>query len=200
MYFLEINFTCSVFYTNGYEGSADYILRHDGFGQANFLRQIIAEGMDRYQQKQKRYIVKGNATEGYGIYATQDIQKGELLFKGEEKPQKIVTLSHVEKHWNCSQKETFRRYAYPVSNHVFLLWDDDPSQWAPQNHSCAPNTGYAGLNVIALRNISKGEELTLDYASFLDEHMEPFQCQCDATNCRGLITGVNGNTIEEREK
>jgi D-alanine--D-alanine ligase len=200
LYFLEINFTCSVFYTDGYEGSADYILKHDGFGQAAFLRQIIAEGIDRYQQKQKKYIVKGNATAGYGIYATQDIKKGDIVFKGEEKPQKIVTLSHVEKHWDCNQKETFRRYAYPVSNNVFLLWDDNPSEWAPQNHNCDANTGYAGLNVIALRNISKGEELTLDYASFLDEHMEPFQCQCGAETCRGLVTGVEGNTIEEREE
>ena len=33
LFFLEINFTCSVFYTNGYEGSADYILNYDGIGQ-----------------------------------------------------------------------------------------------------------------------------------------------------------------------
>ncbi|MEI9958331.1 MAG: ATP-grasp domain-containing protein [Ferruginibacter sp.] len=44
IFFLEINFTCSVFYKDGYEGSADYILKHDGFGQANFLHHIIKEG------------------------------------------------------------------------------------------------------------------------------------------------------------
>ena len=83
---------------------------------------------------------------------------------------------------------------------LFILWDEDPSEWAPQNHSCDPNTGIDGLNVIALRNIKKNEELTLDYSQFLDENMEPFQCQCGSANCRGLITGVNGNSVNQREQ
>jgi SET domain len=95
--------------------------------------------------------------------------------------------------------ETFRRYAYPLSRELFILWDENPSEWAPQNHSCDPNTSYDGLNVIATRLINKGEELTLDYASFMDEHMEPFHCQCSSANCRGLITGISGNSVSKRE-
>ena len=56
-----------------------------------------------------------------------------------------------------------------------------------------------GLNVVALRNISKGEELTLNYASFLDENMEPFNCRCGAENCCGLVTGTINNSVTERE-
>lgn len=93
----------------------------------------------------------------------------------------------------------FRRYAYPVSNELFILWDEDPSEWAPQNHSCNPNTGFDGLNVIALRDINQEEELTLDYAEFLNESMEPFQCQCGSNNCRGLIIGIKKNSLSERE-
>jgi D-alanine-D-alanine ligase len=59
--------------------------------------------------------------------------------------------------------------------------------WAPQNHSCSPNTAYNGLNVIATRDIGEGEELTVDYALFIDESMEPFACQCGSENCRELI-------------
>ena len=122
-----------------------------------------------------------------------------MIFNGEEKSQRIVTHRHIEENWNVKEKEIFRRYAYPVSKNVFLLWDDNPSEWAPQNHSCNPNTVYNGLNVVALRDISKGEELTLNYASFLDENMEPFQCQCGSSNCLGLITGITGNSVTERE-
>ncbi|HNA01723.1 MAG TPA: SET domain-containing protein-lysine N-methyltransferase, partial [Ferruginibacter sp.] len=88
---------------------------------------------------------------------------------------------------------------YPLSNEVFLLWDDNPANWAPQNHSCDPNTRYEGLNVVALRNIFKGEELTLNYADFLDEHMEPFDCRCGAASCRGRVTGTPGNSVTQRE-
>jgi D-alanine-D-alanine ligase len=199
LFFLEINFTCSVFYKDGYEGSADYILKHDGFGQDNFLRHIIREGIARHKQKQKKYEMKGNSIAGYGIYATRDIAANELIFKGEEIEQRIVTRRYVENNWNVKEKEIFRKYAYPLSNEVFLLWDYDPSGWAPQNHSCSPNTEYKGLNVIATRSISKGEELTLDYSSFLDENMEPFHCQCGASQCRGLITGAANNSVTERE-
>ena len=200
LYFLEINFTCSVFYTNGYEGSADYILQYDGTGQAGFLQHIIAEGIARHLRMQKNYRVKGNALSGYGIYANRNIMHNELIFKGEERAQRIVTRRYVEQHWNDVEKEIFRRYAYPLSNEIFLLWDNDPAAWAPQNHSCEPNTAYDGLNVKAIRPIQKGEELTLDYASFLDEHMEPFECRCGTNSCRKWITGKPGNTVTEREK
>jgi D-alanine-D-alanine ligase len=145
--------------------------------------------------------MRGNSIAGFGIYATRNISGKELIFKGEEKPQRLVTRRFVDKHWSDEEKEIFRRYAYPVSNEVFLLWDDNPSGWAPQNHSCQPNTAYDGLNIRAQRDIEKGEELTLDYASFLDEeHMEPFQCRCGASSCRGLITGKPHNSVTVREQ
>lgn len=199
IFFLEINFTCSVFYQDGYEGSADYILKNDGIGQAGFLKKIIEEGIARHKRHQKKYIMKGNAIAGYGIYATRHILPNEIIFKGEEMAQRLVTRRYVERNWNTKELETFRKYAYPLSKELFLLWDDNPSSWAPQNHSCNPNCAYEGLNVVALRNISKGEELTLNYASFLDENMEPFNCCCGAPNCCGLVTGIKNNSVTERE-
>ena len=199
IFFLEINFTCSVFYKDGYEGSADYILKADGIGQPGFLQKIIAEGIARHQRSQKKYIMKGNAIAGYGIYATQNITANALIFRGEDAGHRIVTRSYVARNWNVKEKETFRKYAYPLSKEVFLLWDDNPANWAPQNHSCNPNTDYEGLNVLALRNILQGEELTLNYASFLDENMEPFNCRCGSANCCGWVTGIKNNSVTARE-
>lgn len=199
IYFLEINFTCSVFYTDGYEGSADFVLKYDGAGQSGFLKHIVAEGIARHQRTMKPYVIKGNSISGFGIYANRNIKAGEFIFSGEEKAQRLVTQRHVEKNWTEEEKETFRRYAYPISKEVFLLWDNDPRKWAPQNHSCDPNTTYNGLNVVAVRDVPKGEELTLDYATFLDKNMQPFHCLCGAPNCRGLIMGMPNNSITERE-
>ena len=200
LYFLEINFTCSVFYKDGYEGSADFILQHDGYGQRKFLQHIIAEGMARHLRQQKKYIVKGNAIAGYGIYATQNIAENYLIFLGEGRSQRIVTKAYVQQHWSAEEQENFRRYAYPISDEVFILWDEQPDNWAPQNHSCDANTVYKGLNVYSIKPIAKGEELTLDYTSFLSTDMEPFMCQCQSKNCKGLIKGTANNTITERAK
>lgn len=199
IYFLEVNFTCSVFYTNGYEGSADYILQQDPMGQAGFLQLIIQEGIHRHRRKQPKYTMSGNALAGYGIYASSSILPGEIIFEGEGKAQRIITRQQVMQHWSPEDQITFNRYAYPISSEVFILWDDNPSKWAPQNHHCEPNTAYDGLNVVALRKIEAGEELTLDYAQFLDEHMQPFACKCGSSKCRGTITGKSGNTVTSRE-
>jgi D-ala D-ala ligase C-terminus/SET domain len=199
VYFLEMNLTCSVFYKDGYEGSADFILKYDPIGQAGFLRHIIEEGIARHKRKLKPFFMRGNSIAGYGIYASRDIRKGEMIFKGEGKSQRVITKRYVDKNWNEEEKLHFRRYAYPVSEELFILWDDDPSEWAPQNHSCEPNSMYDGLNEIAIKDIKKGEELTLDYAQFLDENMEPFQCQCGSSKCRGLIIGIKNNSLTGRE-
>lgn len=200
LFFLEINFTCSVFYSDGYEGSADFILQYDGIGQEGFLRHMIAEGLARHRRKQKKYRIKGTAIAGYGIYATCDITAGDIIFKGEGRSQRIITRRAVQENWSEADQLIFRRYAYPLSRELFLLWDDNPAEWAPQNHSCQPNTGYNGLDVVALQAIRSGEELTLDYASFLDENMEPFDCQCGTPACRGKITGIPGNSVTSREE
>jgi D-alanine-D-alanine ligase len=198
LFFLEINFTCSVFYGEGYEGSADHILKIGGTGQAAFLQTIIQEGISRHKKNQKAYTMKGNAIAGFGIHATREIKRGEVIFKGEEKAQRIATKNYIDKSWDENKKENFRKYAYPISDTVFLLWDNNPAEWAPQNHSCNPNTIYSGLNVTALRTIKKNEELTLDYATFLDENMEPFTCKCGEASCRGNIKGKSSNSVSRR--
>jgi D-alanine-D-alanine ligase-like ATP-grasp enzyme len=200
IYFLEINFTCSVFYTNGYEGSADFVLKYDPIGQGGFLKHIIAEGIARHQRKKRPYAIRGNSIAGFGIYAARDIKEGEVIFTGEEKAHRIVTKRYVDANWNDEQKMNFRRYAYALSEEIFVLWDENPNEWAPQNHSCDANTGLEGLNVVALNDIMMNEELTLDYSQFLDENMEPFECKCGSSDCRGTITGVPGNSVNYREQ
>ncbi|MBP8724738.1 MAG: SET domain-containing protein-lysine N-methyltransferase [Saprospiraceae bacterium] len=188
IYFLEVNFACSVFYGGGYEGSADYILYNDPAGHKGFLQMIIEEGISRHRSKQKKYYLRKSASSGYGIYAVRKLRKGEVVFRGEEKHQRIVSGAHVRKHWNAHDKELFRKYAYPAGDGIYILWDTDPGEWAPQNHSCVPNTQFDGLNVVALREVQPDEELTLDYARFMHPDMEAFECQCGELGCRKWIS------------
>ena len=122
------------------------------------------------------------------------------MFAGEERSQRIVTRDHVERIWSADTVADFRAYAYPLSDEVFVLWDRDPDDWAPQNHSCAPNTIYRGLDVVALRDIAAGEELTLDYADFCNDTAAAFDCRCDAATCRGRVNAPAGNSVTARER
>ncbi len=84
IFFLEANFTCSVFYPEGYQGSADYILAFDGIGQAGFLRAIIDEGLARHARRQLPYAVKPSG-DGFAMFAARDLACGSVAFEGEGK-------------------------------------------------------------------------------------------------------------------
>ncbi|MCX8473764.1 MAG: hypothetical protein ORN85_08955 [Sediminibacterium sp.] len=187
LYFLEINFACSVFYTNGMEGSADFILQNNSLQVSGFLKKIIEEGITRFKSNEKLFEIIKTENNGYGIFANQDIPAETLIFKGEGKPHRLVSLDYVNQNWTPDEIKDFKRYAYPIANNIYVLWDSNPNEWAPQNHCCDPNTYYKGLDVYSSKNIYKNEELTLNYKSFLDSTMEPFECNCNSENCRGEI-------------
>ena len=54
IFFLEINCECSIFYPEGSEGSADYILKHEPLGHTGFLQLIIADGIRRHQERNRQ--------------------------------------------------------------------------------------------------------------------------------------------------
>ncbi len=191
VFFLEANFTCSIFYPEGYQGSADYILAFDGIGQAGFLQAVIDEGLARYARRQLPYAVKPSG-DGFAMFAAHDLPSGSVVFEGEGRSQRIVTRSHVDRTWSAADRDVFYRYAYPISSEIFVLWDTEPTGWAPQNHSCDPNTEFIGLNLVARRDIRGGEELTVDYATFYDRHMTPFDCTCGSPRCRRRVEGGKG--------
>ncbi|MEX2182529.1 MAG: SET domain-containing protein-lysine N-methyltransferase [Gemmatimonadaceae bacterium] len=200
LHFLEVNFSCSVFYTDGWDGSADAILLLDGLGHAGFLERIIAEGKARHARRQRAYRLRGDTISGYGIVATRALNAGDVVFRGEGQSHRIITRRFAEEHWQPEELELLRRYAYPLSDEIYAYWAADPAEWAPQNHSCNPNTVFDGLDVVALRPIAIGEELTLDYAGFLDTTHEPFQCRCGAPNCRGQVMGTPESSVTAREQ
>ncbi|MBW4593710.1 MAG: SET domain-containing protein-lysine N-methyltransferase [Brasilonema angustatum HA4187-MV1] len=200
IFFLEINFPCSVFSPEGSEDAVDYILKFDDGGHGAFLQHIITEGIARYQRQQKKYKMWGSPICGYGIYAAKDLKTGEIVIQKEEKALKIVTRSYVQSHWSATEQEVFQRYAYPLSEEIFMLWDSNPTEWAPINHSCDPNTAFQGLNIYAIRDIAVGEELTFDYSTMYNENMLEFQCQCHSPKCRKIIRGVPLNSVTLHEQ
>jgi hypothetical protein len=57
------------------------------------------------------------------------------------------------------------------------------------NHSCEPNVGFAGnIVLVAMREVTAGEELTTDYALF-DDYDGQMACHCNTARCRRVIDG-----------
>ena len=67
------------------------------------------------------------------------------------------------------------------------------------NHSCSPNSGIKGsLQIVAMRDIELGEEITFDYAMAQSVDFE-MPCACGSPHCRKLITEDDWK-IEELQK
>jgi D-alanine-D-alanine ligase len=188
-FMLEINPNCGVFYPPTDPGSADLILMNDPQGHAGFAKRIVEAAFARHERRRRSWQVLPRATRDYGIFATRDIAKGETIMVWEEQAHHLVTRSRVERAWDERHREWFVRYAWPLTDEIFVMWSDDPREWRPVNHACDPNAWLEGLDVVARRPIARGEEILLDYATFYDERMPPFACGCGAEECRRVIRG-----------
>lgn len=56
------------------------------------------------------------------------------------------------------------------------------------NHSCDPNAGFVDdIRLIALRDISPGEEICFDYSTTMLERQWELECECGKPTCRKFI-------------
>ena len=186
---LEINPNCGIYYPPTDPGSADLILLSDPAGHAGFTRTLIRAAQKRQAQRVRAWRVLPKGPGDYGVFAARDIAEGERIVVFEEAPHHLVTRRHVEARWGEQQKDWFDRYAWPLTDEVWVTWSPDPEDWRPVNHSCDPSAWLEGLDVVARRALAKGQEITLDYGTFYDERMPDFPCSCGAAECRGTVRG-----------
>ncbi|MDI2591984.1 SET domain-containing protein-lysine N-methyltransferase [Pseudomonas sp. N3-W] len=69
----------------------------------------------------------------------------------------------------------------------------DPDFCGLLRHSCDPNVflDMSELWLWSLKDIHKGDSLTMDYVTTEDKLLQQFACQCGTPNCRGWITGYD---------
>jgi len=196
-FFLEINPNCGIFYHSTEDaqalGSADFILLHDPeWDHHKFIEHSLKCAIHQRNKRIKKTSVHFKPGRGYGLFANCDIPEGTIVQAGEEKASYLVTKSHVNSKWKDPLlKSWFDQYAYPMTDNTYVMWSDKPNEWYPLNHSCSPNTWLHGLDLIAKRNIKKGEQITVEYATFCTDNMREFTCQCGSVNCRGRVKGTD---------
>ena len=123
---------------------------------------------------------------GYGVFATQAIPTGTLVFV--QDPLDIVITPQQYRELDDTSRAQAERYSYlDVRGHRILSWD--AAKYV--NHSCSPNTMSTGWGFeIAIRDIRPGEEITDEYGLFnLEWEME---CCCGHDRCRGRIRPGDG--------
>ncbi len=112
---------------------------------------------------------------GIGLFADEYIKKGTLIWKFEPSIDLLFTTEEVNKFPESFIKQ-FHNYAFLDKRHQkYMLCGDDGRFF---NHSGNPNCDDESFNITtALRDIPKGEELTVNYFEFygdLEKHPEIF--------------------------
>lgn len=128
----------------------------------------------------KKIRIAKSRIAGLGVFADEDISKGEFLVTMKGK----LFFREYRKRSDYRGEENF----VPVTP---KLWIDPKPPLRYINHSCNPNTGFkTPRRVYALRNIKKGEELTLDYSTIEFVDFWDMPCNCGSRNCRKIIRSI----------
>ena len=187
IFMLEINPNCGIYYAPSDPGSADLALLHDPAGHQGFTDLLIRAALARHARKQRGWEVMPTRQGGFAVYATRTLQAGDTIWEAEGSPHNLVTRRWMEDRWGDREQRWFLEYAWPVTDEVWVVWPSDPEEWRPLNHSCDPNAWVEGLNLVARRDIATGEEIRVDYATYGNNILAPFDCRCGSPDCRGRV-------------
>ena len=79
-------------------------------------------------------------------------------------------------------------YIFDLGNGNFIDGNVDYNHARFINHSCEPNCMVDdNLDVVTIKPVKKGEELTFDYATSQKSFPFRFNCRCGSLDCRGEI-------------
>jgi SET domain-containing protein len=119
---------------------------------------------------------------GWGSFATEPITAGEVVagFGGW-----VVNREYLSSLTHDRQARSIQ-----IADDLYLVSSDEREPGDMLNHSCDPNCGLLGSQLlVAMRDIVPGEEITFDYAMCDASDYDEFRCLCGSSNCREVVTG-----------
>ena len=142
-----------------------------------------------------KLIKKEIAPGFFGVFAKEKIKKDEVVFSGWNDTCTRKTRAEVEA-MSPEYKLIFEKYSTEIIENVYVgpYENEDIHQQIDYfiNHSCDPSTWMINDNdVVARRDIEPGEQLTIDYATFIINEFDSSgidKCLCGAAKCRGKVS------------
>jgi hypothetical protein len=133
--------------------------------------------------------VRDAGLKGLGVFARRPFARGEFIFR--RRHGQVVNTVGIE---GLSADE--RRHLCELG------WDRFAVLLPPGcylNHSCEPSAMRSGVKVFAWRDITAGDEITIDYRlNAFDGSSWP--CHCGAPSCTGAVVGSFFAMDPERQR
>lgn len=130
----------------------------------------------------QKFEVKKSLINGSGLFATQDIKKD-------------VRISYISGKKTIKLSKTVEE-ALSIPNWFGLsrqFWiDPEGTPFQYLNHSCEPNAAVIGKKtLLAIRDIKKDEEITIDYSMTDADPIWFMNCGCKTKTCRKEIRSIH---------
>ena len=134
----------------------------------------------------KLYKIKKSNIDKRGLYASKNIKSGTKII---EYIGKLISKKETEANPKFDNGKDI--YLFNLNNKYDLDGDYNWNTARLINHSCNPNCEVDGkglkLWITAIKDISKGDELSYDYGFGYDVDYKQFPCKCGSQNCVGYI-------------
>jgi hypothetical protein len=127
---------------------------------------------------------------GKGIFATDFIHKGEIVWQDRTPIQEIKEYDIKDINtWADDKKEWFLSFAYQVGDTTFRGPENQIDTLdLYTNHSCDPSTWWVDESTMtARRDINVDDEITFDYSTSETIETAIHVCGCGAKDCRKII-------------
>ncbi|KAA8500022.1 Histone-lysine N-methyltransferase ASHH2 [Porphyridium purpureum] len=155
-----------------------------------------------YAKFSRRKVPEGH--KGFAMYADEDISSGTLVaeYQGE-----VITAPEFRRRKDLYRDE-YNFYFMTLSTDPELFIDASRKSCIARfiNHSCDPNCrtdkwtsrGRTVVGIFAIRDISRGTELSFDYRTDPVRGDRAVRCECGTDKCRGWLTGGPEGEIEDK--
>ncbi len=150
-----------------------------------------------------RIRIQPSPIHGKGMFAIAPIKQGEVvnIWGG------TVLLASEDIEGKKAKEWKAKGYVWAAIGEGLylanLLGGDNKDLTNFINHSCDPNVWMQDeVTLIARRNITAGEEITVDYAMFEEDEdwIPTWECLCGSKLCRGRFTGKDWQRKELHER
>ena len=141
----------------------------------------------------RRIQTRRSGVHGKGVFALQDIAEGEVII---EYTGEVISWQEAQDRHPHDPSDPNHTFYFHVNEDRVIDGGvrGNAARWI--NHSCDGNCiadeRDGRIFIVALRNISAGEELSYDYGLIIEERYTPklkaeYPCWCGSANCRGTL-------------
>jgi len=125
------------------------------------------------------------ADRGVGVFAAREFPRGDIIMMDFDGDYYDQVLSYQE----LCRRGIGLTYSLQVGRDLFRLPCGNIDDFV--NHSCDPTAGVrlypSGMIILAIQPIKIHDEITFDYATYLNNSHEQMICRCGSADCRGVI-------------